>query len=600
MEMQKNREEIDSRYKWRLEDLFETDELWLQTAQAAEEKIEEIRKYSGKFTKNAASMAECIGKLYELNGIVTKLYVYAYMRRDEDSTKPFYQDLAGKADMLATKFSAAVSFFEPELLTLNKEKISKYIKKEPALGEYAFTIEEIMRKKAHVLSKAEERLLAMSAEATSAGQDVFMMFNNADIKFPVITDENGKKVELTNGRYLKFMESPDRNTRKRAFKALYDTYGAYRNTLAAAYAGSVKSDKFYAEAQKYSSCLSAALYQDNVPSTVYNGLIQTVHANIKKLTPYLELRKKMLGVRKLHMYDLYVPFVKTPQKTYSFEEAREIVLEALKPLGEEYGSVLKTAFTDGWIDVQENRGKRTGAYSWGCYGCHPFVLLNWQGMINDVFTLAHELGHAMHTYYSNTAQPLQYAEYKIFVAEVASTVNENLLMEYLLAHTKDDTEKAFLLNHYLEEFRATVFRQTMFAEFEKTAHKMYERGESLTCEALSSVYYRLQKKYFKKVMKIDKEIALEWARIPHFYTAFYVYKYATGFSAATILASGILSADQEKLEKYLAFLKGGSSDYPMELLRKAGVDLSGPEPVQAALELFEQKTKQLEALTGSV
>lgn len=282
MDMQKNREEIDSRYKWRLEDLFETDELWLQTAQAAEEKIEEIRKYSGKFTKNAASMAECIGKLYELNGLVTKLYVYAYMRRDEDSTKPFYQDLAGKADMLATKFSAAVSFFEPELLTLNKEKISKYIKKEPALGEYAFAIEEIMRKKAHVLSKAEERLLAMSAEATSAGQDVFMMFNNADIKFPVITDENGKKVELTNGRYLKFMESPDRNTRKRAFKALYDTYGAYRNTLAAAYAGSVKSDKFYAEAQKYSSCLSAALYQDNVPSTVYNGLIQTVHANIKK------------------------------------------------------------------------------------------------------------------------------------------------------------------------------------------------------------------------------------------------------------------------------------------------------------------------------
>ncbi len=598
MDMQKTREEIDSQYKWRLEDIFETDARWQDAANDAEQSIAEIRKYSGKFTKTAAAMAECIGKLYELNGLVTKLYVYAYMRRDEDSANPFYQDLAGKADLIATKFSAAISFFEPELLTLNKDKITKFMKKEPALKEYSFVIEEIMRKKAHVLSKAEEKLLAMAGEATSTGQDVFLMFNNADIKFPVITDENGDKVELTNSRYSKFMESPDRNTRKRAFKALYDTYGAYRNTLAAAYAGSVKSDKFYAEAQKYSSCLAAALYQDNVPSTVYNGLIQTVHANIKKLTPYLELRKKMLGVRKLHMYDLYVPFVKIPQKTYTFEEARDLVTEALRPLGEEYGRILKTAFTDGWIDVHENKGKRTGAYSWGCYGCHPYVLLNWQGTINDVFTLAHELGHAMHTYYSNTAQPPQYAEYKIFVAEVASTVNENLLMEYMLANTKEDSEKAFLLNHYLEEFRATVFRQTMFAEFEKTAHKMYEKGEILTCDALSSMYYRLQKKYFKKVMKIDKEIALEWARIPHFYTAFYVYKYATGFSAATILASGILSGDAGKLRKYIEFLQGGSSDYPMELLRGAGVDLSAPEPVQEALDLFERKVKQLEALIG--
>jgi len=600
MDMLKTRGEIDDRYKWRLEDIFATNALWQEAAGEAEQKITEIRKYSGKFTKSAGALLACIEKLYELNGLVTKLYVYAYMRRDEDSANSFYQDLAGKADLIVTKFSAAVSFFEPELLTLQKEKIVKFMKKEPGLQKYAFVIDEIMRKKAHVLSKAEEKLLAMAGEATSAGQDVFLMFNNADIKFPIITDEDGNKVELTNGRYSKFMESPDRNTRKRAFKALYDTYGAYRNTLAAAYAGSVKSDKFYAEAQKYSSCLAAALYQDNVPSTVYNGLIQTVHANIKKLTPYLELRKKMLGVRKLHMYDLYVPFVPMPQKTYSFEEARDIVTEALKPLGKAYGEVLKTAFTDGWIDVYENQGKRTGAYSWGCYGCHPYVLLNWQGTINDVFTLAHELGHAMHTYYSNATQPPQYAEYKIFVAEVASTVNENLLVEYLIAHSKDDTEKAFLLNHYLEEFRATVFRQTMFAEFEKMAHKMYEKGETLTCEALSAMYYKLQKKYFKKVMKIDKEIALEWARIPHFYTAFYVYKYATGFSAATILAAGILSGDADKLARYLDFLKSGSSDYPLELLRSAGVDLSAPEPVQEALNLFENKVKQLEALIGAV
>ncbi len=598
MEAQKLRSEVEACYKWRLEDLFETDGLWNQSAEEAEKKIDEIRKYSGKFTRNAGVFAECIRNLYELNGFITKLYVYANMRRDEDSANPFYQDLAGRAELLATKFSAAISFFEPELLTLSREKVDKYIAKEPSLGAYSFVIDEIMRKKAHVLSKSEEKLLALSSEATSAGRDVFLMFNNADIKFPVITDENGDKVELTNGRYSRFMESKDRNTRKRAFKALYDTYGAYRNTLAAAYAGSVKSDKFYAEAQKYSSSLAAALYQDNVPSAVYNNLIKTVHANIKRLTPYLELRRKMLGVRKLHMYDLYVPFVHVPQKTYSFEEAKEIVIAALRPLGEEYLSVLKTAFTDGWIDVQENKGKRTGAYSWGCYGCHPYVLLNWQGTINDVFTLAHELGHAMHTYYSNAAQPLQYADYKIFVAEVASTVNENLLMEYLLSVSEDKTETAFLLNHYLEEFRATVFRQTMFAEFEKMSHKMCEKGEILTCEALCDKYYRLQKKYFKKVMKIDKEIALEWARIPHFYTAFYVYKYATGFSSAALLAKGILSGDPTKLEKYIGFLKSGGSDYPMELLKQAGVDLRTPEPIQDAMDLFESKVKQLEALIG--
>lgn len=600
MDKLKQREEIESQYKWHLEDIFETNELWQQAVSEAEQKIAEIQKYSGKFIKNAKSTAECVEKLYQLNGLITKIYVYAYMRRDENSADSFYQDLAGKADLIVTKFYAAISFFEPELLSAEKERINRYIKKEPILKEYSFIIDEMMRKKAHVLSKSEEKLLALASEATSAGQDVFMMFNNADIKFPAVTDENGNKIELTTGRYHKFMESPDRNTRKRAFKALYDTYGAYKNTLAAAYAASVKSDQFYAKARKYSSALTAALYQDNVPTTVYNNLIQTVHANIRKVTPYLELRKKMLGVRKLHMYDLYVPFVKVPQKTYTFEEARDIVIEALKPLGSAYGEILQTAFTDGWIDVEENQGKRSGAYSWGCYGCHPFVLLNWQGTINDVFTLAHELGHAMHTYYSNETQPLQYAEYTIFVAEVASTVNENLLMEYMLKNSKDDTEKAFLINHYLEEFRATVFRQTMFAEFEKATHRMYEKGEILTCEALNAMYYKLQKKYFKKVMKIDKEIALEWARIPHFYTAFYVYKYATGFSSATILSRGILSGDPEKLEKYLTFLKSGGSDYPMELLKKAGVDLSTPQPVQEAIDLFDEKVKQLEVLTESV
>ncbi len=600
MDMLKRRDEIDDKYKWHLEDIFESNDLWIKTAKETERKIDAMRKYSGKFTKNSASVAACTEAVFDLQKDVVKLLVYAHMRRDEDSADPVYQDLAGKADALATKYSAAVSFYEPELLTLSTERVKRYVKKEPVLKEYSFILEEIMRKKSHVLSKNEEKILARTSEISSAGGDIFNMFNNADIKFPVLTDEKGNKTELTHGRYNTFLVSPDRNLRKRAFKALYDTYDKYRNTLAATYAASVKSDTFYSEIRKYSSSLTAALYEDNVPSTVYNGLIKTVHANIKKLTPYLVLRKKMLGVRKLHMYDLYVPFVKTPERKYTFEEARDIVIEALRPMGEEYISVLKTAFTDGWIDVYENQGKRTGAYSWGCYGCHPYVLLNWQGSIKDVFTLAHELGHAMHTYYSNRNQPYQYSEYKIFVAEVASTVNENLLMEYLLNNSKDDTEKAYLINHYLEEFRATVFRQTMFAEFEKQAHKMYEKGEMLTCDALCSMYYRLQKKYFKKVMKIDKEIAMEWARIPHFYNAFYVYKYATGFSSATILASGILSGDSDKLDKYMTFLKSGGSDYPMEILRKAGVDLSTSEPIQHAMDLFEEKVKQLEALTASV
>lgn len=596
MEKLKMRDEIDAEYKWKLEDIYESNDIWLSDAQFAEEEIDKLTKFSGKFTKNASKMADCFEEIYDLDDLISTLYVYAHMRRDEDITNPEYQDLAGKAELLSSKYSSAISFFEPEFLRLSEDKIDSYMEEEPRLIPFTFVIEEMLRKKKHVLSKAEERLLAMSSEATSTGENVFMMFNNADIKFPPILDENGEKVELTIGRYMKFMESSDRNVRSRAFKTLYETYGKHINTLAAAYSGSVKADCFYASAQKYTSSLIAALYQDNIPTAVYNGLIKTVHDNIKYLTRYLMLRHRMLGVRKLHMYDLYVPFVKMPEKNYTFEEGKQIVIEALKPLGEEYGEVLQTAFTDGWIDIYENKGKRTGAYSWGCYGSHPFVLLNWQGTINDVFTLAHELGHAMHTYYSNLTQPIQYAGYKIFVAEVASTVNENLLMEYMLSNSKDDNEKAFLLNHYLEEFRGTVFRQTMFAEFEKKAHKMYEKGDMLTSQALSDMYYKLYKQYFKKVVKIDKEIAWEWARIPHFYTAFYVYKYATGFCAATHIASGILSGNAEKTEQYINFLKSGSRNYPMELLKEAGVDIAEPRTIQEALDIFAEKVKQLEDL----
>ena len=596
MEKLKKRNEIDEIYKWKLEDIFQSEALWAEEYEKVSGKLYEIKKHSGKFTKSAAGFLQCLKDLYTLAANVNKVFVYAYMKRDEDSTNSAAQEMAGKADILSTEFGAMTAFFEPELLKLSKEKLESYIKKQPAIQDYSFIIDEILRKKQHILSQAEEKLIAKASEVMATGEEVFLMFNNADIKFEPFVDEKGNKTELTIGRYIKYLESEDRNIRRRAFKSLYGAYEDHKNTLAAAYAGNVKADVFYAEVKKYSSALIAALYADNVSSKVYNGLIRSVHNHISLLTRYLQIRQKLLNVRKVHMYDLYVPLVKVPEKVYTFEEAADIVKKALAPLGEEYGKILEKAFSDGWIDVCENQGKRVGAYSWGCYGTHPYILLNWQGTINDVFTLAHELGHAMHTYYSNRNQPVQYADYKIFVAEVASTVNENLLMEYMLKNSKDDTEKAFLLNHYLEEFRTTVYRQTMFAEFEKNVHKLCEKGEILTCETLSNVYMKLQHQYFKKVVKIDDEIAMEWARIPHFYTSFYVYKYATGFSAATHLAAGILSADGEKLDKYLNFLKSGSSDYPMELLKKAGVDLSETTAIDNAFDVFESKLEQFEAL----
>lgn len=592
----KKRDEIDAKYKWKLEHMFENAEAWQISADEVEKKISEISKFSRKFTKSGQSLYECLEALNKLGGELTKLYVYAYMKRDEDSTNPKSQEMAGKADALLSKYSEKTAFFEPELLRLKPGRLESMKKRTIKLREYDFMLDEIMRKKAHILNPSEEKILAMSGEAMSVGQDVFTMFNNADIKFQPIINETGGKSDLTIGRYIKFLESKDRKVRRRAFKSLYETYSQHKNTLAATYAGNVKADVFYSRVRKFRSSFLAALYQDNISSKVYNGLLKSVHGHIALLTKYLKIRQKVLGLRKVHMYDLYVSLVDVPEKTYTFEEAKDIVIKALKPLGKDYGEILKKAFTDGWIDVCENQGKRVGAYSWGCYDCHPYVLLNWQGTINDVFTLAHELGHALHSYYSNASQPIQYANYKIFVAEVASTVNENLLMEYMLKQSRDNTEKAFLLNHYLEEFRATVYRQTMFAEFEKDAHRMYEKGGVLTAETLSDLYMELQRKYFKKVIKIDEEIAMEWARIPHFYTSYYVYKYATGFSSATHLAAGILSGDSEKLESYLEFLRSGGSDYPLEILKKAGVDLSTTEPIDAAFEVFAEKIKQFEAL----
>lgn len=580
------RDRIEDKFKWQLEDIYENNDLWEIDYKELSAKADEFLQYKGKLNENGTVLLAALDASAYINCKLEKMYVYAHMRRDEDNANPKYQDMLMRVEFLASDISAKMSFFEPEMLSVPEETLRSYVNDIPGMDLYKFVIEEQLRQKAHVLSDKEERLLAMASESLGTADEVFSMFNDADIRFPMIKDSDGKKVELTKGRFSVFMDSADRNVRKNAFKSMYKSYTDYKNTLAACYSGSVKTDCFYAKVRNFTGSLNAALDSDNVPTAIYDGLIDATHKNFKTLHEYFKVRKKALGVSQLHLYDMYVPLVKLPEKKYSFEEGKQIVLEAMRPLGEEYCDVLREAFDNRWIDIYENAGKTSGAYSWGCFGTHPYVLLNWQGTVDDVFTLAHELGHAMHTYYSNKNQPYIYAGYKIFVAEVASTVNENLLIKYLLAKSSDKDEKAYLINHYLESIRLTIIRQVMFAEFEKKVHAMCEAGESLTCETLCNVYYGLNKEYFGKGVKVDKEIEMEWARIPHFYNAFYVYKYAIGFSAAVKLSDNVLSGDTKLKKQYLDFLKSGGSDYPIELLKKAGVDLSTSEAVDSAMKLF--------------
>lgn len=604
MEELQLRSEIDAKYKWVLEDIFANDDDCAKSMSEAEALIAELKKYEGRLhAKNGRILYEYLEKQTQAARVTEKLYVYTKMRLDEDNANSLYQGLFAQAANLYYKLVGAVAFFEPELMAIEEDKIMSFMEKVPELKEHEFVISQLLRLKAHILSAGEEKILALAGESLQTAKNAFTMLNNADLRFPAVKDETGKKIELTHGRYSGMLESKDRKVRKDAFTALYKTYDSFKNTISQLYCGNVKADNFGAKVRKYHSALEAELSTDNVSVQVYNNLIATIHANLDDLARYLRLRKKVLDVKRLHMYDLYVPIVEMPKTKYTFEEAKEIVIKAMAPLGEQYVEDMKKAFSDGWIDVYENRGKTCGAYSWGCYDSHPYVLLNWQGEINDVFTLAHELGHAMHSFYSNANQPYQYASYRIFVAEVASTVNENLLMSYMLKEAEkagDTVKQAYLLNHYLEEFRTTVHRQTMFAEFEKKAHAKDQAGEALTCDVMCDIYYKLNKKYYGKGCSVDKDIRLEWARIPHFYNSFYVYQYATGFSAATALADGILRDENNAFggatEKYLEFLKSGGSDYPLNILRKAGVDLTDPAVIQSALDVFSQKVTQMEAV----
>ncbi len=593
----KKRNEMENKFKWAIEDLFQNDEDWKKEFALIKELIPEISRYQGRLSESA----EVLLKFYKLNDKISlhleRVYVYANQKYHEDTSAGTYQGFSDQAANLSVQVNSALSFMVPEILGIPEEILNQFIESNSELKAYDFAIKEIIRLKPHTLSAEMEELIANTGEIAEAPGNIFSMFNNADIKFPQIKDENGEMVELTHGRFVAFLESSDREVRREAFQNLYATYKKFKNTLAATFIANIKQEAFLAKARKYPSAMAKELDKSNVPLEVYTNLLDAVHESLPLLHRYVSLRKKLLGLDELHMYDLYTPIVKEADMKIGFGEAKEMVYKGLEPLGEKYRGVLKEGFENGWIDVYENEGKRSGAYSWGAYGTHPYVLLNYQDNLDNVFTLAHEMGHAIHSYYSDAALPVTYAGYKIFVAEVASTCNEALLMEYLLDKTENKKQRAYLINHFLEQFRTTLFRQTMFAEFEMITHEKSMDGEALPADNLCKIYRNLNIRYFGNDIVIDPEIDMEWARIPHFYTAFYVYQYATGYSAAIALSRKILREGKPAVEDYInKFLSGGSSDYPIELLKKAGVDMSKKEPVKQALDLFGSLLDEMEEL----
>lgn len=590
------REDVPEELTWKLEDIFPTDQDWGEAFNELQKDISKMSDFQGKLGESATQLLNMFTLQDELSERLGKLYTYAHMRYDQDTTNDNYQAMNQKAESIITEASQHMSYIVPEILEIPEQTIQQFLKEEKGLTLYKQTLDEITRQKKHILSKEEEALLAKVSDPIRSASQTFGMLNNADLTFPVIENEKGEKIELTHGKYLGFMESPDRKVREKAFKAMYETYGQFKNTFASTLGGVLKKDNFYADVRHYDSARQAALDSDKIPESVYDHLIDAIHEKLPLLHRYIELRKKVLNVDELHMYDLYTPLVKDIDMTIPYEKAKEYVLKGLKPLGEDYSQVLEEAFNQRWIDVVENKGKRSGAYSSGAYGTNPYILLNWQDNLNDLFTLVHELGHSVHSYYTRKNQPFRYGDYSIFVAEVASTTNEALLNEYMIENAQTKEEKMYLLNHFLEGFRGTVFRQTMFAEFEHNIHERAQKGEALTAEVLSNLYYDLNQKYYGESMHSDEEIALEWARIPHFYYNYYVYQYATGYSAATTLANGILKKKPGAIHNYIDFLKAGSSDYPIEVLNKAGVDMTSKQPVLDALDVFEEKLTELENL----
>ncbi len=596
---QKTRSEIDKNYQWDLSTIYGSIDEWNKEYISTKDKLPSLTKYKGSLLKNANTLLEFLNLDTEINRKLDKLFSYAHLLNDEDTTNTKNQELFGKIVNLNNEYSKITTFVKPELLKSNYEQIKAFYKDLLELKEYEVLLEEIYRYKEHTLDEREERIVAELNKSLSSPSEIFEKLTDADMKFPDIVDEKGNSVEFTESNYSIFIRSKDRRVRKDAFNILHNTYGKYKNTLSETYASLVEVEVALSKIYNFESAIKMSLFDDNIDVSVYDNLVKTVNENLKELYKYYDLRKKILNLDEQHLYDTYVSLVEDDNKNYTFSEAKDLVLKALSVLGDDYVEILNKAFDEKWIDVFNNVGKRSGAYSSGCYDTNPFILLNFEGKLDDVSTLSHELGHSVHSYLSREFNSYQNASYKIFVAEVASTVNELLLNNYMLKNTSDKNEKLSILNKQLELFKSTIFRQTMFAEFERDMHALVEQNGVLTNEVLCDAYYKLVKKYFGDSVYIDEAIKYEWSRIPHFYYNFYVYKYATGLSAAAFIASQILSGNKEYIEKYKNFLKLGGSMYPIDELKQIDIDMTKKEVVESAIEMFKNTLEEFEKLIDS-
>lgn len=593
------RQEVPVEMTWDLSTIFPDDAAWEKEYAALEELIPTCEQYKGRLAESSTTLKEAITLIEELSNRVMKVYQYTHLNEDTDTANPHYQAMGKKSISLYTDLAAATSFFNAEMMEADEAVIMGYINDDKDLNIYHHDFEILFSHRPHILSEKEENILAQAGEPLSTASKTFSVLNNADMVFPVIENDKGEKVQLSHGSYVTFLESQNPETRKAGFDAMYDTYKGFKNTLATTLAGEVSNHNFNAKVRGYNSAREAALFNNSIPETVYDALIEAVNDRLPLLHRYVDLRQKALGVEEITMADMYVPMVEETDLSFTIEDGKQMILEALAPLGEEYVSILQRAFDERWIDWTENKGKRSGAYSSGTYGTTPYILMNWQDNLDNIYTLAHELGHTVHSYYTRNFQPFVYGNYSIFLAEIASTTNENLLTDYLLKKYDDPKVQAYVINHYLDGVKGTVFRQTQFAEFEHLIHESARTGTPLTAEFLTNSYFDLNKKYYGDAVKYDERIGYEWSRIPHFYMNYYVYQYATGFSAANTFAHKILTEGQPAVDKYIEYLKAGCSDYPIEVLKKAGVDMTTNQATIDTLGIFEQRLNELEAIVDN-
>ena len=589
----KKREEINDKYKWKLDEIFTNDNEWEEAFKKLKEEAPSLKDFEGKLN-NKENIEAFLNKYVDLGIRAETIYIYAHLKCDEDTSNSKYQAMMNKVDAYMAEYASYTAYFVPEILSQDEKLIRDIINNNEELKTYKFLFEDILKEKPHILSKSEEELLASVSDCLDAPSSIHNMLTNADMKFGDIIDEDGEKVELTEGNYSSFIKSKDRKVRKEAFETLFGKYKDLENTFATTLSSSIKNFNFGAKIRKYNSALESSLKPNDIPVEVYKNAVKTIDENLKSLHRYVSLKKKLLGLNEMHMYDLYVPVIEIPKEHIEFDKAVDMVIEGLNPLGKEYLDIFKSGVEEGWIDIYQNKGKRGGAYSWGGYKTMPYVLLNYNYELHDVSTLAHEMGHSIHSYYSRKEQPYIYAGYTLFCAEVASTTNEALLIHHLINKEEDKNKKLYLINQELEQIRTTVFRQLMFAEFELYTHESLEKGTPLTAEDYNKAWHDLNVKYFGPDMIVDNDIDIEWARIPHFYSDFYVYQYATGYAAASAFAKSILEGKEDAVPKYIDFLKSGGSDYPIEILKKAGVDMTTSKPLEATIERFNELLDMLD------